>query len=261
MRNKLLLLFLLLTGCSSSRFVLDTRETTFRQLLDHIEDQQQKITSLQAVSRITIESREFNGNFFARILYRQSDSLLITVTGFFGMEAGNLFIGRDRFIFYNQMSNKFYNGSVQDFKFRRFMQFPLPLPELSNLFLARETFTIMKIIRYTEDENLFFIEAQNGDYNYKIWIDPDTGRILKLHSYRFDQLLYTREYGDFIRINGLYFPRKIIMTQPEARQAVAVYYTELKLNQEITRDKFEIKISDKAEQIDLSLIRTNDEQE
>jgi hypothetical protein len=262
MRIKLLLLMLfLLAGCSNPRFVLDTRETTFRQLLEHIENEQQKIKSLQAISRITIESKEFSGNFFARILYQQSDSLLITVTGFFGLEAGNLFIGKERFIFYNQMSNKFYNGSVQDFKSRKFMQFPLTLSELSNLFLGRETFTIMKIVTYTQEENLFFIAAQNGDYNYKIWIDPYTGHILKLFTYRFDQLIYTREYGDFIKIDKTYFPRKIIMNQPEENQAVAVYYTELKINKEINREKFEIKISDNAEQIDLSLIQNNDKQE
>ena len=252
---------LLMLGCSNPKFVLDTREVTFRQLLEHIESEQQKVKSLQAVSRITIDSKEFSGNFYAHILYQQSDSLLITVTGLFGLEAGNLFIGKDRFIFYNQMSNKFYNGSVQDFKSRRFMQFPLTIPELSNIFLGKETFTIMKIVDYSLQQNLFFIAAQNGDSNYKIWIDPNTGHIVKLHAYKYDQLIYTREYGDFIKVDGIYFPRKIIMSQPEENQAVAVYYTELKLNKEINRGKFEIKISDTAEQIDLSLNQNNYKQE
>jgi len=175
----------------------------------------------------------------------------------FGMDAGNLFIGQDRFIFYNQVSNKFYNGSIQDFKTRKFMQFPLTLSELSYILLARENFTIMKIINYSVQNNSFFIEAQNGDLNYRIWIDPATGRISKLNAFRFEQLLYTREYGEFVKLDGIYFPRKITMIQPEEQQSVAIYYTELKINKEIKIDRFNIKISDTAQQIDLLISQEN----
>jgi len=262
MKTKLFIFSLILIfSCGQPKFVLDSREVTFRQLLEHVENEQQHIQSLQAVSRITIDSKEFSGHFFAHILYRQSDSLLITVDGLFGFDVGNLFIGRDRFIFYNQLSNKFYNGSVQDFKAKRFMQFPVSISDLANIFLAKENFTIFKIIDYSIQQNSFYIDAQNGDLNYKIWIDNYTGHISKVNAYKFDQILYTREYGDFIKLDGIYFPRKITMVQPEESQAVAIYYTELKLNKEINRNKFEIKISDQAQQIDLSVYQENTTQE
>jgi hypothetical protein len=250
-----------MVGCANPKFILDTQQVSFRQLLDYVENEQQQVKSLQAVSRITIDSKEFSGHFYANILYQQSDSLLITVNGIFGFDAGNLFIGKDRFIFYNQISNKFYNGSVQDFKFKRFMQFPLTISELSNIFLGKENFTIMKIIDYSAQQNSFLIKAQNGDFNYDIWIDNHTGHISRLNAYKIDQLLFTREYGDFIKQNGIYFPRKIIMSQIEERQSLAIYYTELNINKEINRHKFDIKISDNAQQIDPSLNQENDKQE
>ena len=253
MKSRIFILALLMVSCSNPKFILDTQKVSFRQLLEFVENQQQQVKSLQAASRITIDSKEFSGHFYANILYQQSDSLLITVNGIFGLDAGNLFIGKDRFIFYNQISNKFYNGSVQDFKAKRFMQFPLTISELSNIFLGKENFTIMKIIDYSLQNNLFLIKAQNGDFNYEIWIDHHTGHISKLNAYKMDQLLFTREYGDFIKQNGIYFPRKIIMSQVEDRQSLAIYYTDLKLNNEINRHKFDIKISDNAQQIDLSV--------
>jgi len=258
---KLLLLALLLTGCTNPKFVLDTRQVSFRQLLDYVENEQQKIQSLQAVSRITIDSKEFSGHFYANILYQQSDSLLITVNGFFGLDAGNVFIGKDRFIFYNQITNKFYNGTLQDFKTKNFMQFPMTISELSNMLLGKENFTIMKIVDYSVQQNSFLIKAQNGDLNYDIWIDDQIGHIFKLHAYKDDQLVFTREYGDFVKQNGVYFPRKIVMTQAEEKQSVAIYYTELKINREINRNKFNIKISDTAQQIDLSINQENNKQE
>ncbi len=262
MKNKLFILSLLwLWSCGNPRFVLDTRQVSFRQLLEYVENEQQQVKSLQAISRITIDSKEFSGHFYANILYQQSDSLLITVNGLFGLDAGNLFIGKDRFIFYNQISNKFYNGAVQDFKYRRFMQFPLSISELSNILLGKENFTIIKIMDYSVQQNSFLIKAQNGDLNYDIWIDNHTGHIFKLHAYKLDQLLFTREYGDFIKQEGIYFPRKIIMTQVEEHQSIAVYYTELKINKEINRKKFDIKISDTAQQIDISLSQENNKQE
>jgi hypothetical protein len=261
-KNKIFILsLLLLLSCGNPKFVLDTQKVSFRQLLDYVENEQQQVKALQAVSRITIDSKEFSGHFYANILYRQSDSLLVTVNGLFGLDAGNLFIGKDRFIFYNQITNKFYNGSVQDFKSRRFMQFPLSISELSNILLGKENFTIMKIIDYSVQQNSFLIKAQNGDLNYNIWIDNRTGHIFKLHAYKLDQLLFTREYGDFIRQNGIYFPRKIIMNQVEEHQSIAVYYTELKINKEINPHKFDIKISDTAQQIDISLSQENNKQE
>jgi hypothetical protein len=261
-KSKVLIFSLLLIlSCNHPQFILDSREVSFRQLLEHVENEQQRVKSLQAVSRITIDSKEFSGHFYARLLYLQNDSLLITVNGLFGFDAGNLFIGKDRFIFYNQLSNKFYNGSVQDFKSKRFMQFPLTISELSNIFLGKENFTIFKIIDYSVRQNSYYIKAQNGDLNYEIWIDNYTGHISKVNAYKSDQLLYTREYGDFVKLDGIYFPRKIMMSQPEERQSVAIYYSELKINKEINRDKFDIKISDKAQQIDLSINQENNPQE
>jgi len=51
------------------------------------------------------------------------------------------------------------------------------------------------------------------------------------------------------------------MNQVEEHQSIAVYYTELKINKKINPDKFDIKISDTAQQIDISLSQENNKQE
>ena len=243
---------LLILGCTKPRYMLDTQKVSFTRLLDNITTEQNKIHTLQATSRITVDSEEFSGNFFADITYLDSDSLLLSVSGPFGIHAGTLFIGKNRFLFLNQIANKFYSGSVNEFHDKKFFQFPLTLSELINIFAAKESFQAMRVERYDIENGDFFLDAKNGTVSYQIWIDDFSGRIKKISAANGSGVLYTREYDEFIKSKGIYFPQRISMTRPQARQAVSIYYTKLELNENVDRGKFIITISDRAEQIDFS---------
>ena len=240
---------ILFTACTSPKLVLDTEKVSFNELLDYIQTEEGQLNTLEASCRISVDSEEFSGNFFANVYYIKEDSLLLSVSGPFGVQAGTLFIGKERFIFYNQMSNKFYNGSVTDFENKNLFQFPLKLRELINIFAAKENLPSMKIEEYRIDDGQYFINAKNGHHSYNIWIDNTTGRISKLTQHKDEQTLFIREYGDFTSGDDSYFPRKIKMVRPEEKQAVSVYYTRLSINEDIDRDKFIINISDNAEQM------------
>jgi len=245
----ILLLSLLLSACTSPKLALDTEQVSFNELLDYIQTEESMLNTLKASCRISVDSEEFSGNFFANVYYIKDDSLLLSVSGPFGVQAGTLFIGKERFIFYNQMSNKFYNGSVKDFENKNLFQFPLKMRELINIFAAKENLPSMKIEDYKIEDGLYYIKTKNGNDNYQIWVDNSTGRIVKLSLHRDDQTVLTHEYGDFISSGKSYFPRKIKMVRPVQKQAVSVYYTHLSINEDIDRDNFIINITDNAEQM------------
>ena len=247
-----LFLILLLIGCTNPRYILDTNQVTFTELLDNIAADQQQIISLQASSRISVDSEEFSGNFFADIIYLNSDSLLLSVSGPFGIHAGTLFIGKKRFLFHNQIANKFYTGSVDEFRDRKFFQFPLNLSELINIFAAKESLQAMRIEQYDTRDDQFFMSTSNGALAYKIWINDFNGKITKISASQAGEELFVREYDDYKKSNGIYFPQKIKMVRPLARQAVSIYYTRFQLNETVDRTKFSITIPDHAEQIDFS---------
>jgi hypothetical protein len=250
MRCKLLFLItIFFIACTSPRLALDTEKVSFNELLDYIQSEEGQLNTLKASCRISVDSEEFSGNFFANVYYIKEDSLLLSVSGPFGVQAGSLFIGKERFIFYNQMSNKFYNGSVIDFENKNFFQFPLKMRELINIFAAKENLPSMKIEEYKTDNGQYFIKANNGNHGYKIWIDNSTARITKLTQFKDERTNYVREYGDFVNSGDFYFPRKIKMLRSEEKQAVSIYYTHLSINEEIDRDNFIINISDNAEQM------------
>jgi outer membrane lipoprotein-sorting protein len=246
----ILFLTIILSACTSPKLALDTEKVSFNELLDYIQTGEDELKTLEASCRISVDSEEFSGNFFANLYYIKEDSLLLSVSGPFGIHAGSLFIGKDRFIFYNQMSNKFYNGSIKDFENKNLFQFPLKMRELINIFAAKEKLPSLKIEDYKIDDGQYYINAKNGSDNYEIWVDNLAGRISKLSLIHDGEVAFTREYGDFMTAGkSYYFPRKITMLRPSEKEAVSVYYTNLSINEEIEREKFIINIADNAEQM------------
>lgn len=254
---KLILFFIILffiVSCSSPRYILDKGKVSFSDLLKSIENDQNQIHSLSGQSRISIETEEFSGSFFADIFYNNNDSLLVDISGPFGLGIGKMFLGKDRFIFLNQFSNQFYSGDTEDFKNKNFLQFPLKIHEISNFFTGKEIVNNMKIINYEIDNDLFYINGKNGSFNYNIWIDNNTGHIKKIEYVDNKKIILIKEYDKFLKFQETYFPKYIKLTRPEEKQVVSVYYNQLVLNQKIEPSEFIIKITDSARQIDLNLI-------
>ena len=193
MKCRILLIFIILvSSCTSPKLALDTEKVTINELLDYIDAEQNKISTLQASCRISVDSEEFSGNFFASVYYTKNDSLLLSVSGPFGIQAGKLFVGNERFIFYNQMTNKFYNGSIKDFENQNFFQFPLKLTELVHIFAAKEILPSMKIVNYSIDDGLYRVEAKNSEDQFTLWIDNTIGRITKISQKAKNESITTR---------------------------------------------------------------------
>ena len=205
------------------------------------------------------ETAEYSGTFFASILYNLNDSLLISVSGPFGIDVGKMFIGKKRFIFLNQFANQFYSGETEKFKNKNFLQFPLKIEEVSNFFVGKEVLHNMKILNYSIVEDQFFIQGKNGIFNYNIWIDHITGKIKKIEYLNEDKIFLVKEYEKFAKFNQMYFPKHIKLTRPEEKQVISVYYTQLTINEKILSSEFSVKISDSARQIDLNLIELEEQ--
>jgi hypothetical protein len=242
-------LLIFLSACTNPKLTLNTEKVSFNELLDFIDAEQDKIKTLQGSCRISVDSEEFSGSFFASVNYIANDSLYISVSGPFGIQGGTLFVGKDRFIFFNQMSNKFYNGAIADFEEKNFFQFPLKLKELINVFAAREQLPSMRIIAYKTDQDLYFIKSDKQPDQWEIWIDPDVAHITHIEVHKQNGDSFKREYSNFFKDDNIYFPRKIDMIRPEQKQAVSIFYTQLTFNEPIEPSAFLVKISDSAEQM------------
>ncbi|MGD9488339.1 MAG: DUF4292 domain-containing protein [Calditrichaceae bacterium] len=253
--------FLILTvtifavGCSSVQTNIkpDLNKITYRELLQNNVAWQNSITSLSGETRITLDSPQYSGNFSARIAQTGSDSLLIAVTGPFGMNLGKVFLAKNRFVFYNQVMNQFYTGSKIDFEGRNFLQFPLEITELQSVFVAQDKFDVLEKKLFEIRDNAYYLEAANGEATYHIWFDAKTNLIRRVEFFQEGQLIYYKEYDKFNRINNTYFPMAINFVRPDEKQGISIYFSSLDINKPVDHKLFDIKISDNASQIDLSL--------
>ena len=188
-------LMLFLFSCTASKKVVipDLTEVTYRDLLQLNSDWQRSIKNLSGTARITLDTQQYSGNFGADVALSGNDSLLISVTGPLGIRVGKVFVSKNRFIFYNQVMNQFYTGKKEDFEGKNFLQFPIEISNLRSLLLAQDRFEILKKDQFTIRDQMYFLTAQNGSNQYKIWFDPALKLIRRIEYLRDEELLYYKE--------------------------------------------------------------------
>lgn len=250
---------MLIQGCSVLRQQkkADITSVTYRELLQHNVSWQNSVRSLNAGTRITLDSPNFSGNFDAKILMDGTDSLLIAVTGPFGMQLGKVFLSENRFLFYNQLMNQFFTGSRQDFKGRNFLQFPVEIGQIRNVFIAQDKFDVLKMSGFEVRDNKYYLETDNGKTSHNIWFDPDHLLITRIEYLNEGELLFYKEYKDFRKVKDTWFPHHINFVRPETREGLSIFFTSLQLNEPFGENAFDIRVSDSADQIDLSLQNQN----
>jgi len=250
----ILLASLIITGCAAkTNVVADLKTISSRDLLAQNENWQKSFSTLKGSAKITLDSPQFSGNFGADILLNNSDSLLVTITGPLGIKLGRAFVSPNRFVFYNQMMNQFMTGSLEDYEDTNFMQFPLEISQLRNVFAARESFNILELSTYEIRDGCYYLETRNDYLNYHIWFDPASLLIKKIEYFNRSKLVYYKEYDQFEKFDGIYFPRLVNFVRPEEKQGMSIYYDEVFINQPFQPEQFNINISDNARQIELSI--------
>ncbi len=97
-------------GCASPERA--TRELTLgpAQVVERIERRGGMINSVRGDGVLTIESPEQSGSSSFELNLRKPDSLMVSLTGPFGIRFGVLSFSRDRFVFYNYQDNYAYVG-------------------------------------------------------------------------------------------------------------------------------------------------------
>ncbi|WP_456409187.1 DUF4292 domain-containing protein [Caldithrix abyssi] len=247
----ILTFLIVLQGCTSKRPLLTKQypDLTYRQLLELHDQWINSIRTLSAKGRITIDSPSYSGKFEADIYASGRDSLLISVKGLFGANVGKVFIGKERFIFYNQYENQFITGQKSDFENMNFLQFPLSLNELQQVFLARDEFNILKKEKFEKKPDGYFLSAKNGRFHYHIWFDANTLLIKRIEYYNDQKLLFFKEYRQFSKKNGVLFPRVINFVRPDEKQGVSIIFSQIEINKPLDGQVFQIKVSESAKQL------------
>jgi outer membrane lipoprotein-sorting protein len=250
-----LIVFILGQSCTAFKNTAkpDLEKTSYQLLLQHHAQWQASLRSLSAELRMTLDTPQYSGNFNASVLVDQPDSMLVKVTGPFGMHLGKVFVSKRRFVFYNQVMDQFMKGAKEDFEGRNFLQFPLEIGQMKDVFIARDPFDVLEKTLFEIRDGKYYLEAANGKYNYNIWFEPENLMISRIEYLNAGQVAFVKEYDNWREVNGILFPHLVNFVRPDEKQGFSIIITQLELNKPIDAKSYKIKVSDSATQIDLTL--------
>lgn len=209
-----------------------------------------RLGGLKGSGKLVVESPEMSYSANATIVYKSPDSILIKVEAIFGIDVGTLFADRNAFKVYVPTHNTLYFGASDALENNQFVTFKMNYDRLvkavTGLNLADEIRTgILK----KSDKNFILYGKSNGHY-LKYWIDSRLGVVTRCETRnRQNELLQLEEYSRFVKSNGVYVPRTIIIKRPPRKESFTLFYESVTANPEIHTNDFAIKIPRNASKI------------
>jgi outer membrane lipoprotein-sorting protein len=214
------------------------------------EENHDKINSLEGSARLTIESEEFSGHISLKTYWVKPDTFFIQAEGPLGLDIGKMFIGKSRFIIYNQFENQFITGSVNDPYLGKFLQTDIYLKDLKQAILGRPL-NFSPSLRLT-DRNSGIFRKRIGDKDYRYIVNPATGLLERLEILKDSQLQIIEEFKNYRSINDIYTPFLVQITLPTEKQRISIFYNEIIFNKPIDSKIYTIDISPKVRQLNLN---------
>jgi hypothetical protein len=202
--------------------------------------------TLKSEARISLESAQLATNFNVNLIYSAPDTLFVQAEGPFGLDIGKIFIGRERFILYNQFNNQFLSGSLDDEYYNTFLETELTFREIRNGFIGYTQ--LPENLLLAEERHGIFLAAVDGK-KWRFTVNVETGTLKTFEIIENDQVIFRQELLSYIESEGIVFPRFIRMILPHKKEMVAIYHKNIKINQAIDKQSYSIEVGPKTKQL------------
>jgi outer membrane lipoprotein-sorting protein len=167
------------------------------------------------------------------LLLKRPDSLLLRLTGPFGLKLGTAFVTRREFQFYNSLKNQLISGPTNPENLSRILRVRMTFDDLTSLMTGGIFFPDDRRppdeTAVQEEQIVLMYHDTSGSRQY--WIDPESLLIARIdHLDGGGKLTLEQQFSDFQTFQGTAVPRRIRLTQPRERRMVALNYSDLLLN-------------------------------
>ncbi len=207
------------------------------------------LRSMLSEALISLESPSMAVNFTVNMLYAPPDTLFIQAEGPFGIDVGKFFIGRQRFIIYNQFNNTFITGSLDDKFTSTFLETHLTLREIKNAFTGYAP--LPSGLQLVDEQHGIFSALVDGK-KYRYQVNPTSGYLENLEIISDNQVIFREEFKNYTSIEKIIIPRLIRLTLPQKKEMVAIYHKNIKINSKIDPNYYTIVIGTKVKQLFIS---------
>lgn len=248
-----LALALLLTGCSSGAETTRSRDLPVAFPNHSVQQMHQRIVvptdtllSYAATARLMLDAPQQSGRFTARVRQRRNDSLYMSISPGFGVEAARMLVTADSFFVYDRINQRLAFGSVQAAQQRM----PLPITSeavFENMMgiLAPDPSVSWQI---EADEAYYYLTDPSGQRTYTI--DPSIWRVVRYEERTpGGEVNEVREFADYDAFGGVMLPRRLTLRRPRDEASASLYYEDLALNPESL--SFELRVGDNVQRVPL----------
>ena len=236
---------LLLTGCAGlyQPSVFNNAPVTFERLRQLSRQNEHQIKTLEGWAKLTIKSPMQGFSADTHVMMIKPDSIYFKIEAAFGIDVGVFFADRSRYLLYTPMQNLSYSGSVDSLQKSPFIDLDITYDQLLRSVSGSEHLINLddrQIIK--NDDNITLTGTENG-LTYQYTFHPRYGYITRLEITGPDgELVARHEYGRFTKINGVRVPLSIRIIRPERQEMLSLFYSRLRINKKINKDRFDINL-------------------
>jgi hypothetical protein len=240
----------LLTGCSTDETILPETSVTPGEIISRINAQPGAIHSFTAAGSIYVETPQMSQSAGFDLAVKKPDSVLITVSGPFGITLGQGLFTKATFIAYSALNNTVYQGNsgagMQSLPFFAGIDIDVMIDALSGIRRFDDSFG--EPDSFTVGTRSYIFTFRGNPRTTKFFVDARSYLITRVITFRADDtVLWEERYTYTAAAEGLWQPSSVKVTVPDRSMSMELIYDEILLNG--TLPEFSIKYPDNASRI------------
>jgi hypothetical protein len=244
---------LFFSSCAPKRsdFRLNTTETSSDELVRMVAERGKKLSSVVGRGIVSFDSPELSGSASFHSTMKKPDSLLLTLSGPFGIDVGTFFLSKDQYIMYNSLENSVITGNPNGASVRSVIPFDLSAEQILNVFAGvfAVTNSANELQSYNMEDELFVLTYSCGTNRCTYWIDPNQLLVTKYEMRDpANELLIEAKASAFTQQDDVTAARRVSVKFPKQQRQVSVAYNSMKLN--ATETDFSFTIPSSAKRIE-----------
>lgn len=217
------------------------------ELMQKINEQSLKLTSLDCEGDITIDSPELNSSGSLTMSAFKPDSLFCRLDGPFGISVARFLITKNNFTYYNVRENLVIKGESTPLNLGAILRIKLSFDDLisgyTNSYFFSDTSSANAEVSIEKENYVLKIKSAAQTAGY--WVNARNFYVEKHEIYDTNgktklQILFS----DFEKYNSVYFPSNVYITNPQEKQNLWISYGKKNFNN--NRLKFKLGIPKSA---------------
>ncbi|MFQ5797618.1 MAG: DUF4292 domain-containing protein [Bacteroidota bacterium] len=221
-------------SCAPTRTVVaDASTISAESVLQRVRGNESRIRSLKAHGRLTVERHDFGSSGSFDMVLKKPDSLLVKLSGPFGIDAGAVLLTPQEFRFYNRFANQLVIGPTTPGNLHSIFNVDIDYSDILTIFsgmipVLDEGTTLRS---YGVNENRYFLTLLRNGNVHQYWVDPESFIVSKYQLLNGVGKLMVDAKSTVRndRRHGV-LPRSVRFTFHKQRTRVSIFYQKVKIN-------------------------------